>query len=197
MNAQDNDWKGLAADWQAQDAPTLDIRALRRESRRRGFWLRFTVISETVLTLLTLAACVAVAAQEAAAGSVRAMLLGLGFLLVVYQGAMVWLRRHQWSDAGLEADALLALEIRRARTVVLYWRWGMWTCVLLWLGVYAYFLAGVRADWPARVLDGWLGALGVNVLLIPLMGAYGAWRCRRALARATRFQALREQLRAT
>ena len=195
MSVQGHDWNGLAAEWQAQDTPPLDFDALRRESRRRGFWLRLTVVTEVVLTLLTLVACLVVAFQDAAEGTPRAALVGLAGLLAVYQAAMVWLRRRQWSAAGGEADALLALEIRRARTVIRYWRWGMWTCLALWVAIYAYFVAGLLADWHPRILAGWMGALMVNVVLIPLMGAYGVWRSRQAMHRITRFQALRDQLR--
>ncbi len=193
MNDLARDWQALAADWQGQDTPAIDVAALRGESARRGRNLRWVVILEIVFTAIGVA-MLGYAAWASQLATERLLIGLLAVFLVVYQAAMVWLRRRQWNDSGLDAGALLALELRRARTVLLYHRWGIWTCVGLWLVFYALLLVGMAQDAPFKQLAGLVGGLLGASLTFPLAGLYGVWRCGQARARIGRLQAMRAQL---
>lgn len=195
MMGADKDWSSLASDWQQQEAPRIDIDALRREVERRGRSLRRVVWMEVGFTMLVVLACATIALSPSS-DRFEAILFGLLALsLLVYQALMVRLRRGDLADTGRDALSLVERELRRAGTVLRYWRWGMWTALAMWLLLYGYFMAGVYLAWEGPRLGGLAGGLGVNVLVFPLMGAYGCWRCRQARARIARFTALREQLR--
>jgi hypothetical protein len=193
---RNQDWSALAADWQQQDTPIIDVEAIREEAESRSRSLRRVIWLEVVFAVLVIVVCVQIALSPRS-DTVETLLFGaMAAFLVVYQALMVWIRRRDLADAGRDALALVDREIQRAGTVLRYWRWGMWSALGLWLGIYALMLYGMAADWPTRRVAGLLGGTAINVLLFPAMGAYGWWRCSQARARLKRFTALREQLRA-
>ena len=192
MNAN-KDWDALSAAWQQQEAPAIDVEALRREAERRGRILRRTVWLESVFTPLVVGACVLIALSVDRHPYERGIFGALALLMTVYQGYMVWLRRREWSEAGLDAAALVELELRRCATTLYYWRFGMWSVLVLWIGLYAFWLAALAQSGPGPRVDGLMGGLYINVLVIPAMGVYGLWRSRQARQRRERLRALREQ----
>ncbi len=194
MTQPRNEWQDMAQDWQQQPSPTLDIEALRHEVERRGRSIRRVVWLEVGSTLLVLAICLFIAFAPGSDPAETMVFGALGGGLVVYQALMVWLRSCDFASAGRDALSLVDLEIRRARTVLRYWRWGMWTALGMWLALYAYFLAGVHYHWEGLRLTGLAAGLAVNIATFPLMGLYGWWRCGQASARLARFRRLREQL---
>lgn len=194
MTQAPQDWQAMARDWQQQPSPALDIEALRLEVERRGRGIRRVVWLEVVSTILVVALCLYIAF---APGGTRAEMVVFGGLaggLLVYQSLMVWLRACDGGGTGHDALSLIDLEIRRATTVLRYWRWGMWTALAMWLALYGYFIAGMQLHWEGIRLTGLAGGLGINVVTFPLMGLYGWWRCRQARARLARFRSLRGQL---
>ncbi|MCX7034246.1 MAG: hypothetical protein NT046_09785 [Arenimonas sp.] len=193
---RNQDWSSLAADWQRQDTPAIDVEAIRDEAERRSRGLRRTVRIEIGFSVLAIGMCVLIAVSPKSERAEQLLFAGLAVFLCVYQALMVWIRRRDLADAGCDALSLVDREIQRAGTVLRYWRWGMWTSLMLWLGIYVLMLYGMASDWPERRVGGLLGATAINVLVFPAMGIYGWWRCSQARARLTRFTALREQLRA-
>lgn len=193
---RNQDWSSLAADWQRQDTPAIDVEAIRDEAERRSRGLRRTIRIEVAFSVLVVAMCVLIAVSPKSDRAEQLLFAGMTVFLIAYQALMVWIRRRDLADAGRDALSLVDREIQRARTVLRYWRWGMWASLGLWLAIYALMLHGMAADWPARRVAGLLGGTAVNVLVFPAMGAYGWWRCSQARARLARFYALREQLRA-
>ena len=192
MNAN-KDWDALSAAWQQQDAPAIDVEALRREASRRGRTLRRTVWLETGFTALVVLLCALIALSPGSDGFERGLFGVLAVLMTAYQAYMVWLRRREWSEAGLDAAALVELELRRCATTLYYWRFGMWSVLVLWIGLYAFWLAALAQSGPGPRVDGLMGGLYINVLVIPAMGVYGLWRSRQARQRRERLRALREQ----
>lgn len=190
------DWKSLAEDWQHQPVPGLDMAALRHEVNRRGRALRWVLAGEIALTVVVVLACGLILLDPGAGRLEQLLFSAMALFLVGYQAFMIRLRMRDLEAPGLDAPALVELEMRRCRTTLGYWRIGMWTAVGLWTVLYAVMLAGAMQDWPLRLVAGLAGGLGINVLLFPLMGLYGVWSCRRARGRLHRYQALREQLRA-
>ena len=190
------DWDALSAAWQQQDAPAIDVEALRREAGRRGRTLRRTVWLETGFTALVVLLCALIALAPDSDGFERGLFGVLALLMTAYQAYMVWLRRREWSEAGLDATALLDLELRRCDTILHYWRFGMWSVLVLWLGLYGFWLWLLAQDGDPGRAAGLVGGLYVNVLVIPAMGLYGLWRSRQARRRRQRLLALREQARA-
>lgn len=190
------DWDALSATWRQQDAPAIDVDALRREASRRGRTLRLTVWLETGVTALVVLACALIALAPGSDGFERGLFGALAVLMAAYQAYMVWLRRREWSEAGLDANALLDLELRRCATTLYYWRFGMWSVLVLWLGLYGFWLWMLAQDGEPGRAAGLVGGLYINVLVIPAIGIYGLWRCRQARRRRQRLLALREQARA-
>lgn len=194
MSDKNGDWSALAADWQRQATPPLDIAALRQEVDRRGRNLRLMVWLEVVFSFLVLGACAMIVFSPHSERFEVILFGAMAVFLVVYQSAMVWMRRRDLINTGRDALSLVDLEIRRAGTVLSYWRWGMWAGLALWLALYAFFMTGVLQGWPSPRLAGLAGGLLVNVVVFPAVGLYGWWRSRQARARLARFHALREQL---
>ncbi len=190
MNAN-KDWDALSATWQQQEAPAIDVEALRREATRRGRILRLTVWLETLFTALVVGACAWFALAAAGDPYERGIFGVLAVLMTIYQGYMVWLRRREWSEVGLDAAALVELELRRCATTLYYWRFGMWSVLVLWIGLYVFWVTALGQSGPGSRVDGLMGGLYINVLIIPAMGIYGLWRCNQARRRRQRLLALR------
>ena len=193
---RNQDWSALAADWQRQDTPAIDVEAIREEAERRSRSLRRVIWLEVAFAVLVVLMCVQIALSPRSDRIETALFGAMAVFLVAYQALMVWIRRRDLADAGRDALSLVDREIQRAGTVLRYWRWGMWTALLLWLGIYGLMLYGFAADWPPRRVGGMVGGTAINVLVFPAMGLYGWWRCSQARARLQRFGRLREQLRA-
>jgi len=114
------DWQALSDAWRDQATPTIDMDALRREVGKQGRYLRRMLALEVGLTVLLLV-FFAWALLRPDNTLVEYLLLGgFAFLLIVYEGFVLWIRRRELSDTGLDAQALLDLEIRRAGTTHLY-----------------------------------------------------------------------------
>jgi hypothetical protein len=193
---REQDWTALAADWRAQETPSIDLDAIRAEAERRGRGLRWIIGIEIALTALVVLACVMIALNPRSDRIEVMLFSGMAVALVAYQGLMVWIRRRDLADVGRDALSLVERELQRATTVLRYWRWGMWSGLALWLCIYVLLLFGLSSDWPASLMAGLLGATAANVLVFPAVGLYGWWRCTQARGRLVRFGALREQLRA-
>lgn len=191
---RNQDWSALAAEWQGQDTPTVDIDAIREEAARRSRGLRRTIVVEVGFSLLVIAVCALIALSPRSDGFEKALFGGMTLFLVAYQALMVWIRRRDLAAAGSDALSLVEREIQRANTVLRYWRWGMWSALALWIAIYALMLHGMGADWPLSRVSGMLGGTAINVVMFPAIGLYGWWRSQQARARLRRFGALREQL---
>ena len=196
MMDRNQDWTALAADWQRQDTPAIDIEAIRDEAGRRSRTLRRTVGIEIGFTVLVIALCVFIAVSPRSDAIEGMIFGGMAAFLVVYQALMVWIRRRDLAAVGGDALSLVEREIQRANTVLRYWRWGLWAGLLLWLALYGVMIFGFGVGWPAQRLQGLIGGTAINVLTFPAIAAYGWWRCAQARVRLLRFHALREQLRA-
>lgn len=195
MNGPIKEWDALGSDWREQAVPAVDVEALRGEATRQGRRLRWTLVLETLLAVFSVVLLGWIALRQGAAPMERWLLGGLALAMIPYQGYVLWIRRRDWSEAGLDAGALLELELRRCAGTEHYWRFGMWSVLVLWLVVYVVLMAGLRGDWPLPQVSGLLGATGANVVMIPIIGLYGLARCRGARQRRERLLALREQLR--
>lgn len=185
------DWDALSATWQQQATPPIDVEALRREAARRGRTLRRTVWLETGFTGLVVLLCAVIALSPSSDGFERGLFGVLAVLMTAYQAYMVWLRRREWSEAGLDANALLDLELRRCATTLHYWRFGMWSVLVLWLGLFGFWLWMLGQPDPGSRAEGLMGGLYANVVVIPLIGVYGLWRSNQARRRRERLLALR------
>lgn len=188
------DWKDLSNTWQQQPVPGLDIDALRSEAQRRGRTLRWVLWGEVALTALMVVLFVFVLLAQDSDVFEEILFGALVVFLVGYQTIMTRRRLREVDSAGLDPPALLALEIRRCRTTLWYWRVGTWTAMALWLVLYAVMFVGMQQDWPLGRVAGLAGGLGMNVFLFPLMCLYGLRSCNSARKRLKRFLALREQL---
>ena len=190
------DWQALSDTWRSQATPSIDMDALRREVGRQGRYLRRMLALEVGTTVLLLAffAWVLLRPDNTLFDQ---LLFGSGsVVMILYQGYVLWIRRLELSDTGLDAQALLDLEIRRANTTHRYWRVGMWLGLALWLVLYAALLVRLHQGWDKGQVAGLAGGLAANVLVFPLAGLYGYRRCRQASERRVRYQKLLEQLRA-
>ena len=199
MNAADkhDDWEALGDDWRAQSMGTVDVDALRDEVRRRGRRLRCALISELFGFALAMAVGVWVLRSEPA-GMAPAVIIGLLVVLACFQGWSLWIRRRQVRDSGLDARAMVDLEIGRARTSLRYWRVSIWLSMAMWLALYAVAMLGAWvADANAdAVLTHKLARSVVAAGSIGIGFAVWAWWLgRRTSARLARLRGLRDELR--
>lgn len=196
MNGPMKDWDALGSQWREQDVPAVDVEALRAEATRQGRRLRRTLVAETLLAAIVMVFTGWIALREDAVPMETWLFGGLALSMIPYQAYVLWRRRHDWSEDGLDAGGLLDLELRRCDGTEHYWRFGMWSALALWLVVFVVLLAGMQGGWPRPQVAGLFGAMVANVFVVPLIGIYGLLRCRGVRARRKRLQALRDQLRA-
>ena len=193
--SMNHDWQALSDTWRAQATPSIDMDALRREVGKQSRYLRRVLALEvgTTVVMLGFFAWVLMRPDNTVFDY---WLFGIGsVVMVLYQGYVLWIRRRELSDTGLDAQALLDLEIRRANTTHLYWRIGMWLGLALWVVLYVALLVGLDQGWDKGRVAGLAGGLVANVLVFPLAGLFGYVRCRQATRRRLRYQELLDQLR--
>ena len=197
MNAPDkhDDWLALGDDWRAQATGTVDVDDLRAEVRRRGRRLRWALVSELLGFALAMAVGVWVLRSDPA-GIAPAVIIGLLVILAGFQGWSLWIRRRQVGDSGLDARAMVDLEIDRARTSLRYWRVSIWLSMAMWLALYAVaMLGGWVAGVDAVSADKWTrslvaaGSFGIG------FAVWAWWLGRRTTARLARLRGLRDELR--
>lgn len=194
MSDADFDWTALGDEWRAQPGAGIDVDRLREEVGKRGRALRKAVYGELGVTVATLAAIVWLMLKSAPSD---AMMLVFALLIptsIGFQIWSLWLRRRQLRDDGLDAAAMLALEIDRTVTSLRYWRYGTWFGVLLFLVVYVIMLGALPQE-QTRDVHGNTGAL-VGGGLGVLVSAGMAWfKARRNLPRLAYLRELQAQLR--
>lgn len=189
------DWQSLTAQWREQPISAIDLAALRVEARSRSRRLRLALAAEVLSTGLLVAYIGrAMFAPELPPGA-RGLFVAVIVILLGYQAWSLWIRRRQLRDQGLDAVALLSLEIDRARTSIAYWRCGTWIGVLM---VVALAAAVASMVWPhvddPRELERMIGG-GIGAALTVVGGAVFAWwRGRHTRARIARLHALRDEL---
>ena len=189
------DWQSLTAQWREQPINAIDLSALRVEARSRSHRLRLALAAEVLFTVLLVAYIGRAMLTPELPGSVLGLFAAVIVILVGYQAWSLWIRRRQLRDKGLDAAALLSLEIDRARTSIDYWRYGTWIGVLM-LVVLAVAVASMvlpQIDDPRELermvgggVGGAVGAVGCAV--------FAWWRGRQMRARIARLQALRDEL---
>ena len=194
------DWQSLGDEWREQTVSTLDVDALRTEVNRRGRRLRLAMINEVVMCVVALALCAWALRHPGRADIAPAMVIGAMLVLAGFQAWSLWIRRRQLGDRGLDAAAMVALEIERARTSLRYWRMSTWVTLGLWVGLYAAVLSDVMAPElldprPLGQFNKWVGSLvgGAFVLLASALWAW--WLGRRTGARLVRLRRLQDEMR--
>lgn len=189
-----NEWSTLSQAWQAQAVSAVDVEKLRAQTRRRGRRLRWALLGEVLLTLGVLAYLLHVVWPFAKTDGQRWLLGSMMFITLLNQGWSLWIRRRQLRDEGLDARALLSLNIERTRTSILYWGVGVWVGVLMMV---ALTFAPLHV-WPAatteyelgKMAGGWVGGAAASVGCALFAWAYG----RRLRARVGRLQGLLDEL---
>lgn len=201
MNGDDkhDDWLALGEDWRAQPGSGVDVDALRAEVRRRGRRLRWAMAHDFAGFAIAMGACVW-ALQSGRAGLMSAVVVGMMVVLVGFQAWSLWSRRRQVGDSGLDARALVDLEIARGQTSLRYWRVSIWLSVAIWLGLYGLAMLGAwvadaNADADAVTADKWAGILAGAGSVGIGFAIYAWWLGCRTVARLQRLRQLRDEMR--
>ena len=189
-----DDWQRLGEDWRTQPTIAVDIDALRAEVRKRGRRLRVALVNEVIGFALTAALCLWVLASPQRLVA-PGLIVGLLVAVFGFQCWSLWIRHQQVRDSGLDATAMVDLEIARARTSLRYWRVSVWLALAMWMALYLFTMLGgawEAGDVVVRKLFHSLWAVG----LVGVGSAFWAWgwghRTRTRLARMLR---LRDELR--
>ena len=194
-NDTGDDWQSLAAQWRAQPVSAIDLAALRVEARSRSRRLQLALAAEVLVTLVLVAYLGRAMLAPQLPGRVVGLLAAVIASLLGYQAWSLWIRRRQLRDHGLDARALLSLEMDRARTSIHYWRYGTWIGVLMLVALSAAVALmvpahGADAREAARLIAGGVGgAVGAGGCAV-----FAWWRGRHMRARIARLQALRDEL---
>ena len=191
MNDANFDWAALGDEWRAQPDAGIDVERLRAEVRKRGRGLRRALLAEVAFTLASLAALAWLMLKTDPGDPMMTVFALLIPTSIGFQLWSLWLRRQQLRDDGLDATAMLELEIGRVNTGLRYWRHGTWFGVLLLLGIYAVALnalAGANPMHSAGLFGGTIGG-GIGVLISALTSWLKYRGARRRLARLRELQA--------
>ena len=195
MNEPIREWDAMGSDWRGQAVPTIDVEALRVEATQQGRRLRLMLVLETLLAIASVIVLGWIALRANAKPVETWVFGGFALVMVPYQAYIVWIRRREWSEAGLEVDALLDVEIRRCTTTLHYWRFGMWSVMVMWLVMHGAMWLGIVLDWPQELVTDLMNLHVGAGLTIPFVGLWGVYRSRLARARGRRLAAMVEQLR--
>lgn len=189
------DWQSLTTQWREQPVSAIDLSALRTEARNRSRRLRLALAAEVLLTVVLVAYIGRAMLTPELPGGVFGLFVAVIVLLLGYQSWSLWIRRRQLRDQGLDAAALLTLEIDRARTSIDYWRYGTWIGVLMIVTLSAAVASMVlpHIDDP-RELDRMIGGGVGGAVAAVGCAVFAWWRGRQMRARIARLLALRDEL---
>lgn len=195
-----HDWQSLGDEWRGQAVGKVDVEALRTEANRRGGRLRWAMLNEVVMCMVALALCAWALRHPARTGLAPTMVIGAMLVLVGFQAWSLWIRRRQLGDSGLDAGAMVALEIERARTSLRYWRVSTWVTAGLWAGLYAAALLDITAPEfrdprPMHPLGTWVGAQVGGAIALLGSALWAWWLGRRNRARLARLRKLQDEMR--
>lgn len=192
-----DDWQALAEVWRQQPGSTIDTAALLREVHRRGRRLRWTVASELATAGFVLVACAWIMLSPGWVDAPRGVIVALMAIVLGFQAWALWIRRGQVREGGLDVNAMIALDIRRTRTTLRYWRVSAWVGLAMWLGLYA-------VTWSMLVEPSWDDAVMLRKLLHSVVAtgfvglgaaAWAWWWGRRNRLRLARMLRLQDELR--
>lgn len=193
MSDPNFDWGSLGDEWRAQPSVGIDVDRLRAEVRKRGRNLRRALLGEVALTLASLATLAWLMLKTDTSDPMMLVFALLVPTSIGFQLWSLWLRRRQLRDDGLDAAAMLELEIGRVNTGLRYWRHGTWYGVLLLLGVYALALSGLDGAKPMHASGMIGGAIGGGLGV--LVSAVTSWyKHRGARSRLAYLRELQAQL---
>ncbi|MGH8075931.1 MAG: hypothetical protein ACREPE_01210 [Lysobacter sp.] len=194
-NDTGGDWQSLTAQWREQPVSAIDLSALRVEARSRSRRLQLGLATEVLLTVVLVAYLGRAMLTPELPGRVLGLFAAVIVTLLGYQAWSLWIRRRQLRDQGLDARALLSLEIDRARTSIHYWRYGTWIGVLMIVALSAAVALMVLPHIDdARELERLIGGGVGGALAAVGCAVFAWWRGRHMRARITRLRALSDEL---
>lgn len=189
MNAIDNEWRDLMADWQSGEP--VEHRRIRRKVRRQGCRM-------VLLTLFEIAGCAALLAwiwkasleQPRAIGTVG--FAGTAVLVVLALAFSLWNRRGIWAPASESTLTFVELSLERQRRKLVALRFGPWLLAveLAFLVPWSVWALLSRPAEPWR----WLFAFGWMIGMSALLLAWSAWYRRRTLRETAEWEELRRAL---
>lgn len=189
MNAIDNEWRDLMADWQSGEP--VEHRRIRRKVRRQGCRM-------VLLTLFEIAGCAALLAwigkasleQPRAIGTVG--FAGTAVLVVLALAFSLWNRRGIWAPASESTITFVELSLERQRRKLVALRFGPWLLAveLAFLVPWSVWALLSRPAEPWR----WLFAFGWMIGMSALLLASSAWYRRRTLRETAEWEELRRAL---
>lgn len=189
MNAIDNEWRDLMADWQSGEP--VEHRRIRRKVRRQGCRM-------VLLTLFEIAGCAALLAwigkasleQPRAIGTVG--FAGTAVLVVLALAFSLWNRRGIWAPASESTLTFVELSLERQRRKLVALRFCPWLLAveLAFLVPWSVWALLSRPAEPWR----WLFAFGWMIGMSALLLAWSAWYRRRTLRETAEWEELRRAL---
>jgi len=196
MNAIDNEWRDLMADWQSEEAAPAPLsdemrQRIRRKVRRYGYRMVF-------ITLFEIAGCAATLAwiwkesmeQPRAIGTVG--FAGTAVLVAAALAFSLWNRRGTWAPASESTLTFVELSLERQRRKLVTLRFCPWLLAaeLAFLIPWSVWALLSRPAEPWR----WLFAFGWMIGMSALLLAWSAWYKRRTLRETAEWEELRRVL---
>jgi len=201
MNAIDNEWRDLMADWQSEEAmpgeaisvqlPDEARQRIRKRVRRYGW----RMILVTLFEVLGCAATLAWIGKESldqprAIGTVG--FAGTAVLMALALGFSLWNRRGTWAPATESTLTFVELSLERQRRKLVALRFGPWLLAaeLAFLIPWSVWALLSRPAEPWR----WLFAFGWMIGMSALLLVWSAWYKRRTLRETAEWEELRRAL---
>ena len=196
MNAIDNEWRDLMADWQADEAAPAPLsdearQRIRRKVRRYGRGL-------VLLTLFEIAGCAAalawlwkeLLAQPGAVGTVG--FAGTAVFIAVALAFSFWNRRGIWAPASESTLTFVELSLERQRRKLVALRICPWflAAELAFLVPWTLWALLSKPAEPWR----WLFAFGWMIGASALLLAWSAWYKKKTLRQTAEWEELRREL---
>lgn len=189
------DWLAMGEHWRSQPTSALNIDGLRIEAARRTRRMWLLLVAE----MLGLGVAGVTAAEfilrEHGIGLKEWVVLAMLAIGLCFAGWTIWSRRRLWRDFGLDAAAMVDLEIARAHNALRYWRVNSVVACALWLVVVVMLSAQQFAITGApHGRSGWV-AVAINLPLVLAALALEHWRARKLHARIQVLRSMQDELR--
>jgi hypothetical protein len=196
MNAIDNEWRDLMADWQTDEASPAPLsgevrQRIRQKVRRYGYRMILLTLSEVAGGAAMLAwIWKGSLDQPRAIGTVG--FAGTAVLMALALGFSLWNRRGTWAPASESTLTFVELSLKRQRRKLEALRFCPWFLAgeLAFLVPWSVWALLSRPAEPWR----WLFAFGWMIGMTALFLAWSAWYRKRTLRETAEWEELRRAL---
>lgn len=188
------EWSEIGALWQAQPVTPIDPARLRSKVAARSRRLVAMAVAEVASFALVSWVVLRFLLPKPTLQAIDWLVLALAAIAALFTAWAIHDRRGLWRHHGLGPEALVRLEIDRARGAIRYWRANTGVVGLMAL-VFTAIAAGQYAGWlPPPRRGAWWWLLAASAVMLGSTIAFERWRTTRLKQRLEKLSELARQM---